>query len=462
MSKVNVPPPPISKVPIIKNQSTKSVHGNIPCAVEIEQAILGVLLIDTKAYDVVRNLLKSRFFYNNQHKIIYQAIVSLANKNLDIDLLTVSQELSKKDQLVSVGGDFYLISMTQRVSSSAHIEYWTRIIIQKYILRKLIKNAENTIEHSYNSDPDVFEIMESIENEIADINKNIVQEVKGQESNAKEELFNKVKAVLAGESPGVYSGLYDFDEWCGGFQKRELITLAARPGMGKTTAVLAIAGNASFKKKIPVAFFSLEMAEADLKARLASRGTGIPYDKIRLGKLSQSELVKVLDYYDFIDNSSLYIVDKTTRLHTIKRKIEELILKHNIRMVIIDYVQLMKLSKTSGDRTSDLSTITRDLKALANEVNIPIIILAQLSRSVDDRPNKRPMLRDLKQSGSIEEDSDTVIFLLRNAYYEAAHGNSLPDNVVGATDMIIAKGRNTGTRDFKTFLDFKNYDFRSA
>lgn len=461
MSKTQAPPPPLSNLPIIK-QSTKSVHGNIPCAVEIEQVIIGALLIDTSAYDVIRDLLKEDFFYSENHKLIYNAIVSLANKNIGIDLLTVSQELSKKDNLVIIGGDFYLINLTQKVSSSAHIEYHARIVIQKYVLRKLIKNAEDTIAESHTTDPDVFEIMESIESEINSINQNIVQEVKGQDGDAKAELYKKVQSVLAGEPPGVYSGLTEFDEWCGGFQKRELITLAARPGMGKTTAVLAIAGNASFKKNIPVAFFSLEMAEADLKARLASRGTGISYDKIRLGKLTQSELVKVLDYYDLIDNSCLHIVDKTTRLYSIKRKIEDLILKHKIKMVMIDYVQLMKLSKSSGDRTSDLSTITRDLKALANELNIPIIILAQLSRSVDERPNKRPQLRDLKQSGSIEEDSDTVIFLLRKAYYEAAHGSSLPDSVVGSTDMIIAKGRNTGTKDFKTFLDFKHYDFRSA
>lgn len=458
-----VPPPPSEdRKKYTRREFVDMESGRAPPqAVDLEQVILGALMIDKKGVDEVIQILKPEFFYVDDHKIIFEAIQNLYDKNTGIDLLTVSEELKRIAKLGFIGGDFYLISLTQKVSSSAHIEFHSRIVIQKYVLRRLIAKAHDTIEDSYYHDPDIFDIMDSITADIESINSNVIQGVHSEATDAKKELYDKVQSVKDGEPPGVYSGIDEFDEWSGGFQKRELITLAARPGMGKTTAMLAIAGNASFKKNIPIAFFSLEMAVADLKARLAARGTAIAYDKIRLGKLDAFELNKVLNYYDFIDESCLHLIERTNTLSAIKKRIRELVKKHGIKMAMIDYVQLMKLTNSSGDRTSDLSTITRDLKALANELNIPIIILAQLNRSVDDRPSKRPKLSDLKQSGSIEEDSDTVIFLLRSAYYEQSTGTLLPPHIVGKTEFIVAKGRNTGTRDFWTFLDFINYDFRS-
>lgn len=464
-----VPPVPKNTVPIPKpykvDKSTlvSLEKGKIPPqAVDLEEVVLGALMIDKKGLEEVSSILKTEMFYKEHHQMIYKAITNLHEKHIGVDILTVSEELKRLNWLENIGGDFYLISLTQKVSSSAHIEFHSRIIIQKYVLRYLIKISSETIEDSYNIDPDIFELMDKIEMEIANIYKKAIY-TNGTETStdAKKELQDKINAVKSGEPPGVYTGLGEFDEWCGGFQKRELITIAAATGMGKTTAILSIAAKAAFEKKIPVAFFSLEMSKTDLKNRLASRETRIPYEKIRNGKLDAYESLKVFESYDRTDASCLHIVDNTRFLEVITKKIRELVTKHGIKIAIIDYVQLIKLTKSTSDRTGDLCNITRELKALANELSIPIIMIAMLSRDVGKRPSKRPMLSDLKQSASIEEDSDMVIFLLRMAYYQKEAGIMVPPHEEGKTELIVAKGRSTGTRDFWTFLDFNNYDFRS-
>jgi replicative DNA helicase len=389
-------------------------------------------------------------------------MTKLHKENIGIDILTVSNELRRIGMLPVIGGDVELINLMQKIGSSAHAEYHARIILQKYILRELINTSSFVINEAYNKDPDVFALIDSIEATVTRIYKEaVIQSTQEDSDDSKRELQDKIDAVAKGEPPGVQTGLKEFDNWGGGFHKRELITIAARPGMGKTTAILSIAANASLEKGIPMAFFSLEMTKTDLKNRLASRALKIDYKKIRNGTLTESEIKEVMWYYDVIDESKLTIIDRINVHEKLCKQLKDLVLKKGIKMAIIDYVQLMKLQYKSSDRTADLAVITRDLKALANELNIPIVIIAQLSRKVDDRPSKRPVLADLKQSGSIEEDSDTVIFILRMAYYDTISNVLIPPQIIGKTEWIVAKGRNTGTRDFWTFLDFNNYDFRS-
>jgi replicative DNA helicase len=479
MGKKAVPVPPaknvIPKVPILIPtaperfktfyddqevfRTTKGITP--PQAIELEKCVLGAILIDKQGLLDVINILSPEVFLKIEHQIIFNSIKTLHNNGSGIDLKLISRELRKVGQLNFAGGDRYLINLTQSVASTAHIEFHARIILQKYILRQLIEQSSMVIEQAFIKDPDVFELLSIVESGIQHIHHIAIKKNVDTDRDAKQELLDKVTAVASGEPSGIYTGIYEFDEWCGGFQLRELITLAARPGMGKTTAVLAMLAKGSFEKGIPLAFFSLEMTKTDLKARLASRGTGISYDKIRQGKLSYEEMQQVFDYYDFIDASPLTLVDKMNVHESICKEIKRLVREQGVKMVVIDYVQLMKKARKSSDRTSDLSDITRDLKGLANELNIPIIIIAQLSRGVDARPSKRPMLSDLKQSGSIEEDSDTVIFLLRMSYYREETGVVITPSEVGRTEMIIAKGRNTGTRTFWTFLDFIKYDYRS-
>ncbi len=465
--KTPIPLLPMIRTPIPERKYTRGeildmeAGRSPPQAEELEQVILGAMMIDKKGVDEAIDILKPEFFFNEYNGIIFQAIQNLYESMIGIDLLTVSTELKRIGKLALVGGDFYLIALTQKVSSSAHIEFHSRIVIQKYVLRRLIDRAHETMDQSFYRDPDIFELMEDIEIDIAGISQHVIKATGVVVSNAKEELYEKMKAIERGEAPGIGTGIHEFDDWCGGFRKRELITIAARTGMGKTTALLSIAHNIAFQQNIEIAFFSLEMAVTDLKNRLAAKGTGISYDKIRDGKLTAIEYSKIIHYYDVIDESKLHLIDKINVHEKIIKKIRELVTKFGIKIVMIDYVQLMKLARKTSDKTGDLTDITRDLKALANELNIPIIIVAQLNRDVDKRPNHRPLLIDLKMSGSIEEDSDTVIFILRPAYYIQSTGELIPPHIIGKTEWIVAKGRNTGTRDFWTFLDFINYDFRT-
>ena len=458
--KVAIPPPPISYT----KDDLYDIERNwkLPHVEELEQAIIGALMIDSKALDVVTTILSDKAFYNPLHATIYRAIIKLHKENTGVDILTVSNELRRLGMLPVIGGDAALVNLIQKVASSAHIEYHARIVLQKYILRELISTSSFVIDEAYNKDPDVFALLDSIEDTVARIyRESVISANEDNGDNAKQELLDKVAAVLKGEPPGVYTGLKAFDEWGGGFQKRELVTIASRPGMGKTTAMLAICANSGLDKETPIAFFSLEMANTDLKNRLAARKLKISYNKIRNATISDSELKEILWYYDVIDESNLTLIDKTTTLEGIVKKIRDLVLKKGIKMAVIDYVQLIKLRYKSADRTADLAIITRELKTLANELNIPIVIISQLSRKVDERPSKRPVLGDLKLSGTIEEDSDTVIFILRMAYYDQVANIELPPHIIGKTEWIVAKGRSTGTKDFLTFLDFNNYDFRS-
>lgn len=468
-SKIPLPPSKLKDIPLPPRKKYEYQEVMMrergrepPKAVDLEQVVLGAMMIDRKGVEEVIMLLKPEFFFERAHSFIYEAIQNLYKRQVGIDLLTVSEELSKMGKLATVGGDFYLIGLTQRVSSSAHIEFHARIIIQKYVLRILIRDSYDVIEKAFYRDPDIFDVMDTITKSVERIYKEAIRIDENLNTNdAIKELYDKVEAVQKGKPSAVPTGLSNFDDWCGGFHNRELITIAARPGMGKTTALLSIASKASIEGDIPGAFFSLEMTNVDLKNRLAAKATGIPYSNIRQGKLSMSELSSCLTYFERIDKSNLIIIDRINIHERLIEKIRSLFAEKHIRYVIIDYVQLIKLMQRSGDRTSDLSDITRDLKGLANELNIPIIIIAQLSRKVDTRTNRRPILSDLKQSGSIEEDSDTVIFIYREAYYQQEAGVKLTMDVIGKTEFIVAKGRNIGTDVFWTFLDFINYDFRS-
>ena len=434
-----------------------------PAAIDLEQAILGAMLIDTRGVVEVINILTPNIFFKEEHRYIFNAIKSLYDQSIGIDLLTVSSELKRTGHLIASGGEYYLIQITTKVSSAAHIEFHARIIIQKYILRELIRNSRRVLFQSLQRDPDVFDLMTDIETTIANINRLIVsKEGQVEGVSASDQLVSKVASTRSGKASGTLLGISEFDDWCGGIQLRELVTLAARTGMGKTTAMMAVAGNIAIDRDEDVAFFSLEMSAIDLKYRMASRLTGIPYSKIRKAQLSNQELQDVLGAIKHLDKSKLRIYDALFHKNVhenIMKKIRELA-SEGVKFFIIDYVQLMKLLKSSTDRTGDLSKITRELKGLTNELSISIVILAQVSRSTDTRHgSKIPFLSDLQQSGSIEEDSDMVIFLVREAYYRQEKNSSieLPPQIAGDTDFIIAKGRSTGTATFRTFMDFSQY-----
>lgn len=470
MSKQKIPPPPPPqtgvRTKVLEQDIVYLDNGSAkppPQAIDMEIAVLGAMLIDTRAVPEVINILTRNVFFKEEHRIVFDAIKGLYDDNVGIDLLTVSAELTRLGNIKRIGGDYYLIELTQKVSSAAHIEFHSRIILQKYILRELIITSRKVLFQALHQNPDVFGLIDEIEHTLVGISRAIVSkdgQIEG--ISAEDQLVSKVANTRSGKASGTLLGISEFDEWCGGLQLRELITLAARTGMGKTTAMMAISANIAIDRGEDVAFFSLEMSSIDLKYRIASRLTGIPYSKIRKAELTNEELQEILSAIRYLDKSKLNIYDALfhKNIHeNIIKKIRELA-SQGVKFFVIDYVQLIKLLKSSTDRTGDLSKITRELKALTNELSITIVILAQVSRSTDGRTgSKVPMLSDLKQSGSIEEDSDMVIFLVRDAYYRQEKNSTieLPPHIAGDTNFIVAKGRSTGTALFRTYMDFSEY-----
>ena len=441
--------------------SNKAVQ--LPSAIDLEKAVLGALMIDSSSVELIIPILSSEMFFGFGHNYIFSAIKNISERNENVDILTVSEELKRLGVSERAGGDYYLIRLTQAVASSAHIEYHSRIITQKYVLREMISLGRKVVDDCLYRDPDIFDIMDDSNAFIEALKSKSVLGQESKKLNATEELRRKMELVAKGESPGVGIGISEFDDFSGGFQPRELTTIAARPGMGKTTVVLSAAKYIAINKNKKVSFFSLEMSTTDLKNRIAADLTSVDFKKIRNGKITNQEFDEVSKAFDFIDKSKLTIHDTSdtnNMFYTIVKQIVEDV-ENGCEIVFIDYVQLIKLSASgSNDRTNELNIITRELKALANRLNIPIVILAQLNRDVDKRPGKRPVLADLKQSGSIEEDSDCVIFIVRQYYYKERSNAGMPPppmDVIGDTEFIVAKGRSTGTDDFRVYLDFLNY-----
>lgn len=432
-----------------------------PQAVDFEQVVLGALLIDKKAINQVIHLLSTDVFYFDKHQIIFEAIQRLYDIGSPVDILTVSEQLSKMEKLEMIGGDFYLVSLTEKVFSSAHIEYHSFIILQKFILRKIIQAGHIAIEQAYEPDFDVLEIVENFEEEMAyvkgvSINKALEWHEKGSADDLTQQLDADFERIQRGETIGIPIGLNEIDDFTQGLQPIELVIIGGRPGMGKTSLAIIIAVEISFRNQMRKGvFFSLEMSKRQLMNRIISKETGIPYQSIKFLKITpeQKELVKSW-YRFFEERSNLKIVDNLETLI----EIVDYILKEDVEFAFIDYLQLMKLDKAlakkAGNREQEVGLMSKTLKSTAKKKGIPIIALSQLSRSVEQRANKRPLLSDLRESGSLEQDADTVYFVYRDAYYRK--GQFVPEIEEGNIDLILAKGRETGEREFKLHLDNKS------
>jgi len=451
-----VPKPPSKDTKIARpiNENIK----RLPSAIDLETAVLGAILIDKKGFSEVYNLLRPEMFYKNEHQIIYEHMTIVHEKGQPIDLLTLSEILKSKQKLNVIGGDFYLISLTQKVFSSAHIEHHARIIMQKYVLREMIKVGNYISSHAYYSDPDIFDIMEYNERFINKI-KNVIKVDDVTHRTPEDELKEKMNNYMQGNVSGIKTYISEFDDWCGGLQNRELIILAARPGMGKTTLIIVLSYKMSHWLNIGVTFISMEMSYADIMNRYASIETGISFSKIKDGKITARQYTEILESYKRIREKPLAIHFGEKNHYSIMEKIKKDVRDNGTKIVFIDYAQLIQISGTAGDETSELRLITRDLKNLAIKLNIPIVLLSQLKRDVDNRQNKRPLLSDLKQSGSLEEDADTVGFLYRESYYKK--DVNWTDKEFGRLEIDIAKGRNIGVNLFHCHLDVINLDLVS-
>ena len=426
-----------------------------PQAVDLEEVVLGAMMIDKKGVDEVIDILQPEAFYKESHQLIFNAIISLFEKQEPIDIKTVSFQLKKDGNLNSVGGDYYLIELSQKVSSSAHIEFHSRIILQKFIQRKLISISNDIIEDSYDETSDVFDLLDKAESKIYDISQ---RNLKKNTQSAEDLVLaakKKIEEISKKEGlSGIASGFGEIDRLTSGWQPSDLIIVAARPGMGKTAFTLSMARNITVENNIPVAFFSLEMSAIQLITRLISSETGLNTEKLRTGKLEKFEWQLLNVKVTNLENAPLYIDDTPSlSIFELRAKARRLSSQYGIKLIVVDYLQLMTLgsSQKSGNREQEISTISRNLKALAKELDIPIIALSQLSRAVELRGGtKRPILSDLRESGAIEQDADIVSFLYRPEYYKIDEWDDEERSpALGQAEFIVAKHRNGGLSSIK-------------
>lgn len=420
-----------------------------PQAIDLEEAVIGAMLIDEKGVNEVIDILSPEIFYKKSHQLIFESIQRLFRESEPIDLLTVSADLKKNKNFEIIGGDFYLINLSQKVSSSAHIEYHSRIIQQKFIQRKLISISNEIIQKSYNESTDVLDLLDEAESKLYDIAQNNIKGSSETAQNLVIQAKNRIEEIgnREGSLSGISTGFEKLDRLTSGWQPSDLIIVAARPGMGKTALALSMARNISVQKKIPVAFFSLEMSSVQLITRLISAETGLSSDKLRTGKLADHEWQQLNVKVSDLESAPLYIDDSAAlTIFELRAKARRLASAHDIKLIVIDYLQLMNLgsSNKAGNREQEISTISRNLKALAKELNIPVIALSQLSRAVETRGGtKRPILSDLRESGAIEQDADIVSFLYRPEYYGITEwDDDMKTPSEGQGEFIVAKHRN--------------------
>ncbi len=421
-----------------------------PQAIELEEVVLGAMMIDKKGVDEVIDILSPEAFYKEAHKHIFEAIFKLFENSEPIDLLTVSSQLKKDAKLDSVGGDFYLISLTQRVSSSAHIEFHARIILQKFIQRSLIKISNEIIEDAYDETKDVFDLLDNAEAKLYEVTQGNVKKSTETAQSLVIQAKKKIEEISNKEGlSGIPTGFTKLDKLTSGWQPSDLIIVAARPGMGKTALTLTMARNMAVNSNIPVAFFSLEMSSVQLITRLISSETGLSSEKLRTGKLEKHEWEQLNVKVKTLEKAPLYIDDTPSlSIFDLRAKARRLSSQYGIKMIMIDYLQLMTAggSQKGGNREQEISMISRNLKALAKELNVPVIALSQLSRAVETRGgSKRPLLSDLRESGAIEQDADIVSFIYRPEYYKIDEWDDEERSPTeGQGEFIVAKHRNGG------------------
>ncbi len=447
-------------------------YGKIPPqAVDLEIAVLGAVLIDRHALWDVLEFLKATHFYKEDHQMIFQAVLDLNESNKPIDILTVTQRLKFKGQLEIVGGPFYIAQLTNRVASSAHIEEHARIIQQKALQRELIRISSNTIKNAYDETKDVFESIDTVQNEVGVAVESILTTSTNSAEEVIKQVEKKFKAQLGKSGPvGVASGLSEQDRITNGYHEGEITLLAARPGQGKTAKMLAEAYTMA-KSGVPVAVFSLEMPEAQLMQRMISNASQVPFEKIRNNELDAEQWENMVKpYTKEISKLPIYFVDQGGILiNELKNRLRRLVREHGIKICFIDYLQLIRSLK-GNNRTEEVGHISRSLKSLAKELQIPIVALAQLSRAVETRGgDKLPILSDLRESGDLEQDADVVMFLMRPEYYginQDADGNT----TAGLCIASIAKHRNGATGQINlgtqlstmTFKDYQSPNYGSA
>ena len=416
-----------------------SVERMPPQNVDAEMAVLGSLLIEEDAINYALEILDSECFYSSAHKKIFSCMVELFEKNRAIDLITLTEELKRSNELEEVGGVAYLSTLANAVPTAANIEHYARIVKEKHILRALISHSTQIVSDAFHHDVNVEEILDKAESlifEISDrkIDRSFVslKEIVKDSIEAIDRLYQQKSYVT-----GVATGFIDFDQKTAGLQKSDLIVMAGRPSMGKSALAISIAEYAGVVEKIPLAIFSLEMSKEQLVQRILCSHARIDAHKVRTGHLSPSDWPNLTKAAGELSEAPIYIDDTPAiSIMELRAKARRLKRNHDIQLLVVDYLQLMRTSASAESRQQEISEISRSLKALARELAIPLIAISQLSRAVESRQDHRPQLSDLRESGAIEQDADVVVLLLREEYY-----NPTPENK-GIAEVIIAKQRN--------------------
>lgn len=441
-----------------------------PQAVELEETVLGALMIEKDAFSTVADLLNKNSFYKDQNRYIFEAIQSLATGEQPIDPRTVVERLKKLDLLDKAGGVPYISELTMRVASAAHLRYHAQIVAQKATAREIIHMAAKLEELGYDETQDVDDLLQKAEADIFEISQRNQKRDVTQIDPVISEAFERMRRASQNEGniSGVPSGFTELDKITAGWQKSDLIIIAARPAMGKTAFVLSMAKNIAVNSRIPVAMFSLEMSNVQLVNRLIMNVCEIEGEKIKTGKMSALDWTKMETNVRALEGAPLY-VDDTPGLSVFefKSKARKLVREHQVQLIIIDYLQLMNADGVNfGSREQEVSIISRNLKFIAKELDIPIIALSQLNRGVEARSGlegKRPQLSDLRESGAIEQDADMVCFIHRPEYYHIISDDKTGQDLRGIGEIIVAKHRNGATDDVRLrfvgkYARFQNID----
>ncbi|MFT6137147.1 MAG: replicative DNA helicase [Vicingaceae bacterium] len=475
---------PAEKTDRIRRKSTNNnlqlsslEHGKLPPqALDLEEAVLGSMLLEKEAVNSVIDILQAKSFYKESHQKIFEVIKDLFGRSEPIDILTITNELKLKGELDIVGGAYYISQLTNRVASAANVEFHARIISQKYIQRELIRISTEIITDAYDETTDVFALLDKAESGLFGVTEGNVRKNYDSMSELVRNAIKQIESAKGqdGSVTGVPSGFTDLDRMTSGWQPSDLVILAARPAMGKTAFALTLARNAAIDFQKGVAVFSLEMASIQLVTRLISGESELSSHKLRNGNLRNDEIEQIHAKIGGLTEAPIFIDDTPAiSVFELRAKARRLKSQHDIQMLIVDYLQLMTAGgdgKGGGNREQEISTISRSLKSIAKELTIPVIALSQLSRAVESRGgDRRPQLSDLRESGSIEQDADMVIFINRPEYYgltEDEDGNS----TIGVANIIIAKHRNGAvgdvqlkfTSELAKFSDLEKFDYNKS
>lgn len=433
-----------------------------PHSVEAEQSVLGSMLLDKEAIIIVLEFLQGVDFYKEAHKEIFEAMYDLFERDRPVDLVTLTEELKKRETLEAIGGIPYLTSLASGVPIASNVRYYAEIVERNSLLRKLIKASQEIVQLGYSGDVEVSEVLEQAQKSIYDISQNRSSEGFIAIKDVLSDTFDRIEMLYENKTKitGLTTGFMDLDKKLSGFHKTDLILIAARPAMGKSAFALNLAQNAAIKAGASVAVFSLEMSKEQLMLRMVAAESMVDLSKIQVGNLSGEEWTKIASAMVPLSQSKIFFDDTPgISVMEMRSKCRRLKMERGLDLVLIDYLQLMESERRSENRQQEIASISRNLKIMAKELDCPVIALSQLSRAPELRADHRPILSDLRESGAIEQDADLVMFLYRDEYY---HPDSDKKNIA---EVIISKHRHgeTGTVDliwlgqFQKFLDYERY-----